>query len=303
MGVDLVQGYLLARPGEGWPEPRHWRTARTSVGTTDSGSSGSVGSLRERVERMVDPHDAADEVTAHLYENFAFLPSVYVERAGVLRFLSGRGQWQVLDGIEPGVGLTGSAFAAGEPVLVQDVTSDPRYREAVPGVVAELAVPLTVNRHIVGVLNVDAPAFIDAEQVEAVQAAAGILEQAFSRTGISSYRGSPLSDFGWHAPRVAQSRTVGELAQATVCAGVDIAHLQSAMLWTALRRVPGPAGHCRGPGERHRQPVRRRARAAGQPGLPRRLELQHRTGDQPDLRAHGPPARPRLRHRVRRRPP
>ena len=232
VGVDLVQGYLLARPGEGWPEPRHWRTARTSVRTNDTSAPAVVGSLRERVERMVDPHAAADEVTAHLYENFSFLPSVYVERAGVLRFLSGRGQWQVLDGIEPGVGLTGSAFADGERVLVQDVSSDPRYREAVPGVVAELAVPLTVNRHIVGVLNVDAPTFIDAEQVEAVLGAAGLLEQAFSRTGISSYRGSPLSDFGWHAPRVAQSRTVGELAQATVCAGVDIAHLQSAMLWT-----------------------------------------------------------------------
>jgi putative methionine-R-sulfoxide reductase with GAF domain len=201
-----------------------------------------VGSLRDRVERMVDPHDAADEVTAHLYENFAFLPSVYVERAGVLRYLSGRGQWQVLDGIEPGVGLTGSAFAAGERVLVQDVSGDPRYREAVPGVVAELALPLTVNRHIVGVLNVDAPAFIDAEQVEAVHAAAGVLEQAFTRTGISSYRGSPLADFGWHAPRVAQSRTVGELAQATVCAGVEIAHLQSAMLWTRNGKYLVPQG-------------------------------------------------------------
>ena len=232
VGVDLVQGYLLARPGEGWPEPRHWRTARTSVAAKDSWTSATAGSLRDRVEKMVDPHEAADEVTAYLYENFAFLPSVYVERAGVLRFLSGRGQWQVLDGIEPGVGLTGSAFAAGERVLVQDVSADPRYREAVPGVVAELAVPLTVNRHVVGVLNVDAPAFIDAEQVEAVHAAAGVLEQAFTRTGVSSYRGSPLADFGWHAPRVAQSRTVAELAQATVCAGVEIAHLQSAMLWT-----------------------------------------------------------------------
>ena len=27
VGVDLVQGYLLARPGEGWPEPRRWRSA------------------------------------------------------------------------------------------------------------------------------------------------------------------------------------------------------------------------------------------------------------------------------------
>jgi EAL domain-containing protein (putative c-di-GMP-specific phosphodiesterase class I)/putative methionine-R-sulfoxide reductase with GAF domain len=242
VGVDLVQGYLLARPGEGWPEPRHWRTARTSAGAKDSCPSAIEGSLRDRVEKMVDPHEAADEITAHLYENFAFLPSVYVERGGVLRFLSGRGQWQVLDGIEPGVGLTGSAFAAGERVLVQDVSSDPRYREAVPGVVAELAVPLTVNRHVVGVLNVDAPAFIDAEQVEAVHAAASVLEQAFTRTGVSSYRGSPLADFGWHAPRVAQSRTVAELAQATVCAGVEIAHLQSAMLWTRSGRFLVPQG-------------------------------------------------------------
>jgi EAL domain-containing protein (putative c-di-GMP-specific phosphodiesterase class I)/putative methionine-R-sulfoxide reductase with GAF domain len=242
VGVDLVQGYLLARPGEGWPAPRHWRTARTSVSAKDACSSSVVGSLRQRVERMVDPHDAADEVTAHLYENFAFLPSVYVERAGVLRFLSGRGQWQVLDGIEGGVGLTGSAFAAGEQVLVHDVTTDPRYREAVPGVVAELAVPLTVNGRIVGVLNVDAPAFIRTEQVHAVNAAARVLEQAFTRTGISSYRGSPLADFGWHAPRVAQSRTLRELARATVCAGVDVAKLQSAVLWTRSGEYLVPQG-------------------------------------------------------------
>ena len=166
--------------------------------------------------------------------------------------------------LSPGSGLTGSAFAACEPVLVQDVTSDPRYREAVPGVVAELAVPLTVNRHMVGVLNVDAPAFIDAEQVEAVLAAARLLEQAFSRTGISSYRGSPLSDFGWHAARVAQSRTVRELAQATACAGVDIAHLQSAMLWTRSGGSMVPRGTA---GARANDIVdlsRGRARAAGQ---------------------------------------
>ena len=83
VGVDLVQGYLLARPGEGWPEPRHWRTARVRrCALKDACSSAAVGSLRERVEKMVDPNDAADEVTAHLYENFDFLPSVYLERAG-----------------------------------------------------------------------------------------------------------------------------------------------------------------------------------------------------------------------------
>jgi hypothetical protein len=190
-----------------------------------------VGSLRERVEKMVDPTDAADEVTADLYENHEFLPSVYIERAGVLRFLSGRGQWQVLDGIEGGVGLTGSAFAAGEPVLVQDVSADARYREAVPGVVAELAVPFTVNGRVVGVLNVDAPTAIGDKGIAAVNAAARLLEETFTRTGVSSYRGSPLVDIGWHASRLAQSQTVPELADATVAASVDVAQLRAAALW------------------------------------------------------------------------
>ncbi len=181
---------------------------------------------------MVDRNDVADEVTAYLYENFEFLPSVYVERAGLLRFLSGRGQWQVLDGIERGVGLTGWAFAAGEAVLVQDVSEDPRYREAVPGVAAELAVPLTVGGRVVGVLNVDAPSPLDDKQVKEVNAAARVLEQAFARTGITTSQSSPLAEFGWHAPRIADSRSLRELSSRTVSASVELAQLQSAALWT-----------------------------------------------------------------------
>jgi EAL domain-containing protein (putative c-di-GMP-specific phosphodiesterase class I)/putative methionine-R-sulfoxide reductase with GAF domain len=232
VGVDLVQGFLLARPDDGWPQPGHWRAGEAGAGSRGGRSPVFVGTLSERVEKMVDRNDAADEVTAYLYENFEFLPSVYVERAGVLRFLSGRGQWQVLDGIERGIGLTGSAFAAGEAVLVQDVSTDPRYREAVPGVVAELAVPLRVGGRIVGVLNVDAPASLDDAQIRAVDIAARVLEQAFARTGITTSQSSPLGDFGWHAPRIAESRSLRELSSRTVSAGVELAQLQSAALWT-----------------------------------------------------------------------
>jgi EAL domain-containing protein (putative c-di-GMP-specific phosphodiesterase class I)/putative methionine-R-sulfoxide reductase with GAF domain len=235
VGIDLVQGYLLARPEKSWPQPRRWRSAPGRLGPDTTGhdtSSTIVESLLERVDKTIDPSDAADEVMAHLSENFEFLPSVYIERAGVLRFLAGRGQWQILDGIEGGVGLTGSAFAAGDPILVQDVSADDRYREAVPGVVAELAVPLVVQRRIVGVLNVDAPAPIDDRAADAVIAAAHVLEGAFARTGLTSSWGSPLVDFGWHAPRIADSQTIGELALATVSASVAVARLQSAVLWT-----------------------------------------------------------------------
>ncbi len=39
VGIDLVQGYLLARPGNGWPQPRRWRTA----GDRSAGAAGPVG--------------------------------------------------------------------------------------------------------------------------------------------------------------------------------------------------------------------------------------------------------------------
>jgi EAL domain-containing protein (putative c-di-GMP-specific phosphodiesterase class I)/putative methionine-R-sulfoxide reductase with GAF domain len=235
IGIDLVQGYLLARPGDGWPQPRRWRSAGTRRTTGGDAAATGVGSLADRVEKTLDPGDAADEVTAYLSENFAFLPSVYVERAGILRFLSGRGQWQILDGIEAGVGLTGSAFAAGEAILVQDVSADSRYREAVPSIVAEFAVPLIVQRRVVGVLNVDAPAPIDHQQADAVRAAVTVLEAAFERTGLSSSRGSPLVDFGWHAPRIAESLSLEELAATTTTASVAVARLQSAVLWTRVK--------------------------------------------------------------------
>ncbi len=255
--------------------------------------------MPQRVEKTLDPIDAADEVTAYLNENFEFLPSVYVERAGVLRFLSGRGQWQVLDGIEAGVGLTGSAFAAGEPILVQDVSKDPRYREAVPGVVAELAVPLIVERRIVGILNVDAPAAINGAQADAVRAAVRVLEDAFARTGLSSSRGSPLVDFGWHAPRIAEATSMEDLAAATVTASVAVARLQSAVLWTRLRGDLVQLGATGARADDIAGLDVDRARTAGRPGITRRFELQHRTRHQPHVRTDGAAAGPGIRYCLR----
>jgi hypothetical protein len=92
-----------------------------------------------------------------------------------------------------------------------------------------------VQRRVVGVLNVDAPAAINGAQADAVRAAVSVLEDAFARTGLSSSRGSPLVDFGWHAPRIAESTSMEELAATTVTASVAVARLQSAVLWTRVK--------------------------------------------------------------------
>jgi sigma-B regulation protein RsbU (phosphoserine phosphatase) len=52
-----------------------------------------------------------------------------------------------------GHGLVGAAVAEGVPLLVNDVHADPRYVEVVPGVNAELVVPLRRKGRVIGALN------------------------------------------------------------------------------------------------------------------------------------------------------
>ena len=55
--------------------------------------------------------------------------------------------------VKVGEGLVGAAVADGLPLLVNDVHSDPRYVEAVPGSNAELVVPLRRQGRVIGALN------------------------------------------------------------------------------------------------------------------------------------------------------
>ena len=52
-----------------------------------------------------------------------------------------------------GQGLVGAAVAEGQPILVNDVHTDARYVEAVPGSHAELVVPLRRKGRVIGALN------------------------------------------------------------------------------------------------------------------------------------------------------
>lgn len=59
--------------------------------------------------------------------------------------------------IKVGEGVTGVAAQRREPVLVGDVSADPRYISGVPNVRSELAVPLIVKNRVIGVLNLESP--------------------------------------------------------------------------------------------------------------------------------------------------
>ena len=55
--------------------------------------------------------------------------------------------------LKVGHGLVGAAVADGKPILVNDVHTDPRYVEAVPGSRAEIVVPLRRMGRVIGALN------------------------------------------------------------------------------------------------------------------------------------------------------
>src|SRR5258708_7092212 len=55
--------------------------------------------------------------------------------------------------VKVGHGLVGAAVADGHPILVNDVQTDARYVEAVPGSRAELVVPLRRKGTVIGALN------------------------------------------------------------------------------------------------------------------------------------------------------
>jgi len=77
------------------------------------------------------------------------LVPVFVE--GYDRALAGRLR------IRPGEGIVGAAALQREPVFVSDVDGDGRYLAIVPGVKAELAIPLVHRDRLVGVLNIEGP--------------------------------------------------------------------------------------------------------------------------------------------------
>jgi sigma-B regulation protein RsbU (phosphoserine phosphatase) len=60
-----------------------------------------------------------------------------------------------IDNIPLGKGITGAAVASGEIVRVYDTQSDPRYIASHPGIRSEIAVPLTLQHRVVGVMDLE----------------------------------------------------------------------------------------------------------------------------------------------------
>jgi EAL domain-containing protein (putative c-di-GMP-specific phosphodiesterase class I) len=186
--VHLVQGYLLARPGEPWPNVV---TGATSPRTTHNQRAG-LEQLRDALAKTTDQTAACSVVVEHLFRKRQLLPSLYLESHGHLRCVAQRGLWQVLDGMPGSAGITGRTWKDGLPVVAHNVKAHPDYLEAIPGVIAEICVPVIIEGRPVGALNVESlaplpPDLLDT-LVEYVQLLADRLRAIGDRQGATAWQ-------------------------------------------------------------------------------------------------------------------
>ncbi len=229
IGIDLAQGYLLARPGPGWPAPAD-AVRYDGPAPSTPGISASFHRMRVAVSEATQPAAAADAVCRYLFEHRRLLPSVYVMRAGRLRCLARRGQWQVLDGLPPGAGITGEAFAFGHEVLANDALAHPSYRPAIPDVQAEIALPLTVHEQVIGVLNVDSRSPLSPRDIDAVRSCAQALGERLELIGTGLDRTSALQELSWVARRTTGERELAPVAEQAVASAIRLSGLDTAAL-------------------------------------------------------------------------
>ena len=178
LGVHYAQGYLLARPAPPWPEV----SAAARPPRSDRPAPSAIAGLAE----ATGPEEACAAVIDHLAARELLMPSIYLERGGVLRCMGLRGYWQLLDGMPPGAGVIGQVFATGEPRLLGDVGDSADYLEASPGVRSEACVPIDCCGRRIGALNVESPAILPTgllEELVDVAAALGARLQAIGSSG------------------------------------------------------------------------------------------------------------------------
>ena len=204
--VHLVQGYLLARPGEPWPSVSAEATGQLGPWTSRREREG-LDRLRDALSNANDQNEACSVVVEHLFRKGQLLPSLYLESQGSLRCVAQRGLWQVLDGMPGSTGITGATWKGGRPIIVDNVATHTDYLEAIPGVVAEMCVPVLADGKAVGALNVESLSPLPPQLLEILEHCAQLLSDRLREIG--ERRGATAWQRASHASTSISGLTTG----------------------------------------------------------------------------------------------
>lgn len=177
------------------------------------------------------------EVCDRLFVPGVTLPSVYLLVSGRLRCQAARGYAQVVDGFPPLVGVIGRVVATGRSVVVEDVTADPDFIGAVPGLVAEVCVPIVVSGRVAGAVSIESRRQLEPAHVTEAHRVADELGDRIEELG-----GIPGDSLGQRLARAVIDLTalgrVGPIEERTVRAATELTGLSSA----AIARLGSASG-------------------------------------------------------------
>jgi diguanylate cyclase (GGDEF)-like protein len=126
--------------------------------------------------------EACEGLADDLREDFE-LPSIYLLVDGRLRCQAARGYFQVVDGFTPSTGIVGRVVSTGQAVVIHDVRQEPAFIAAIPGLLAEAAVPVRVHGELVGAVNVESTTWLPPDVADRLTLAADVLGAAIERLG------------------------------------------------------------------------------------------------------------------------
>ncbi len=157
------------------------------------------------------------------------LPSVYLLIDGRLRCQASRGYFQVSDGFPLSVGVIGRVVRNGAMEVIEDVSVDPAFVAAIPGLRAEVCIPVRVHGRVVGAVNLETTTCLDPAAIADLEAGALALGQQLEVLG-----GLPepsLSErLGRISVELASQTDEHVVEQLAVMAAIELSGMSSAAL-------------------------------------------------------------------------
>ncbi len=196
-----------------------------------------AGRLRSALDGARDLQTVCDVTVDVLVDGGFALPSIYLRRGDRLRCHASRGYWQIVDGFLPGAGVMGRVYVSNRPFVIHDVSNEPDFIAAVPGILGEATVPVRCQGDTIGVLNVETMDVLPEDALERLGAVAVVVGERIGELG-----GLPDETL---AERMADAVVAlsalhepAAMARATVAAAARLSGLECALIVRDLDDEP-----------------------------------------------------------------
>lgn len=191
----------------------------------------------DRCREAADVYAACEGLADDLLDAGFDLPSVYLMTGDRLRCRAARGYFQVVDGFRAGTGIIGQVVESGREQLIADVTRQPEFIAAIPGLRSEACVPVVSSEGVIGAVNIESRSALDESAMPVLRQAAQVLAQRLDELG-----GMPAPSqahvLGQVAVAMTQAASTADIERLCVQAAVELSGVRTAAVIELTGRRP-----------------------------------------------------------------